>query len=206
MADASDNRAKIHFPIELVLLLFVLVAIGYQMYLFVIDGFALSTAVSYYNRFVIVAKVLSGIITAAAIIGILYVAVLAGRLQPRLQPTKETEEILEKEGDQKPAYTEKWVKMRERLESAGDDDAKIIIIEADALMDDALMHLKIPGDTMADRMKYISNPNFKAANNLWDAHKLRNEIAHGTKKKIVYMDAVYAIEQYESALRELELI
>ena len=55
-------------------------------------------------------------------------------------------------------------------------------------------------------MKALQEEKFQAIDDLWDAHKVRNQIAHGGAAGVTYSDAVYALEKYERVLRELEAI
>ena len=57
------------------------------------------------------------------------------------------------------------------------------VIEADKLLDKALMEMGMPGKTMGERMKAASNK-FSSNNSVWYAHKVRNAIAHERNFKI----------------------
>jgi hypothetical protein len=99
-----------------------------------------------------------------------------------------------------------WDRIKEKLQTAGDNDAAYLVIEADALVDDALKHFRIPGETMGERIKFITGPDLKSSQDLWDAHKIRNQIAHEGARNILYVDAVYAIDKFEKVLKELNMI
>ena len=76
------------------------------------------------------------------------------------------------------------------------------VIEADKLLDKALMEMGMPGKTMGERMKAASNK-FSSNNSVWYAHKMRNAIAHERNFKIDYNKAAHALKAYRQALKDL---
>lgn len=89
----------------------------------------------------------------------------------------------------------------------GDNPAewKIAILEADNILDEVLEDMGYVGDTVADKLKAMSRTKIASYDALWDAHKLRNEIAHGGA---VDMDlskkmARDAVAKFENAFKEL---
>ncbi len=81
----------------------------------------------------------------------------------------------------------------------------ISVIEADKLLDKALMEMGLPGKTMGERMKSASN-RFSSNNSIWYAHKMRNQIAHERNFKIDYNKAKHALAAYRQALKDLGAI
>lgn len=79
------------------------------------------------------------------------------------------------------------------------------VIEADKLLDKALMEMGLPGKTMGERMKSASN-RFTQNNSVWYAHKMRNQIAHERNFKIDYNKAKHALSAYRQALKDLGAI
>ncbi|MBR1801964.1 hypothetical protein IJ768_01900 [Candidatus Saccharibacteria bacterium] len=79
------------------------------------------------------------------------------------------------------------------------------VIEADKLLDKALMEMGMPGKTMGERMKAASNK-FSSNNSVWYAHKMRNAIAHERNFKIDYNKAAHALKAYRQALKDLGAI
>jgi hypothetical protein len=79
------------------------------------------------------------------------------------------------------------------------------VIEADKLLDKALMEMDLPGKTMGERMKAASNL-FTQNNSIWYAHKMRNMIAHERNFKIDYLKANHALKAYRQALKDLGAI
>ena len=81
----------------------------------------------------------------------------------------------------------------------------VSVIEADKLLDKALMEMGLPGKTMGERMKSASN-RFSSNNSIWYAHKIRNQIAHERNFKIDYNKAKHALAAYRQALKDLGAI
>ena len=159
----------------------------------------------YVARFVLILKIISGIVSAVAIAGILYVIVQTAKFRPEIRTKARVIELQAVAGRDRPLEKE-WAALKERLSTASDNDAALIVIDADALADKALKIFGARGETMGERIKFISGPDFKNTDNLWDAHKMRNQVAHGDNKGVVYSDALYAINKFEKALEELEMI
>jgi hypothetical protein len=79
------------------------------------------------------------------------------------------------------------------------------VVEADKLLDKALMEMGLPGKNMGERMKSASNK-FSSNNSVWYAHKIRNQIAHERNFKIDYNKAAHALKAYRQALKDLGAI
>ena len=79
------------------------------------------------------------------------------------------------------------------------------IIEADKLLDKALIEMGVPGKTMGDRLKR-SGDKFEDINAVWRVHKLRNAIAHETDLEVGYKQAFNSLAVYKKALKDLGAI
>lgn len=79
------------------------------------------------------------------------------------------------------------------------------VVEADKLLDKALMEMGLPGKTMGERLKAAGNK-FSSNNSVWYAHKIRNQIAHERNFKVDYNKATHALKAYRQALKDLGAI
>ena len=79
------------------------------------------------------------------------------------------------------------------------------VVEADKLLDKALMEMGLPGKTMGERMK-AAQGKFSSNNSVWYAHKIRNQIAHERNFKVDYNKAAHALKAYRQALKDLGAI
>ena len=82
----------------------------------------------------------------------------------------------------------------------------MVIVEADKLLDKAMMEMGVPGKTMGDRLKKIGETKFTQLNAVWHAHKLRNQIAHESGFKLEYTQSRHALNTYKQALKDLGAI
>lgn len=80
------------------------------------------------------------------------------------------------------------------------------VVEGDKLLDKALMEMGLSGRTMGERLKKCGREKFSQTNAVWNAHKLRNQIAHEPGFKLEYHQAKHALAVYRQALRDLGAI
>ena len=103
------------------------------------------------------------------------------------------------------AYQSRFLTIENKLSKENPATCPIAIIEADKLLDKALVEMGVPGKTMGDRLKR-SGDKFTDINAVWRAHKLRNAIAHETDLEIGYKQAFNALAIYKQALKDLGAI
>ena len=103
------------------------------------------------------------------------------------------------------AYQAHFLAIQNKL--AKDNPATFVtsVINADKLLDKALIEIGIPGKTMGDRLKH-SPERFSDINAVWRAHKMRNALAHDTSAEITYRQAATALLAYKQALKDLGAI
>lgn len=80
----------------------------------------------------------------------------------------------------------------------------LAVNEADKLLDAALCQLDLPGQTMGERLKAAQGlfPDH-LYNQIWQAHKLRNRLAHEVGVQVGDGEANAALSTFQWALREL---
>lgn len=83
--------------------------------------------------------------------------------------------------------------------------AKVAIIEADKLLDHVLKAMLMPGETLGERLKMATYkyPNIRK---IWPAHKLRNQLVHESTVGISVRQAKGALNDYEAALKMLNVL
>ena len=105
----------------------------------------------------------------------------------------------------KEAYQTRFLAIDNKLDKDVPATYMATIIEADKLLDKALMEAGVPGKTMGDRLKR-SGGRFSDVNAVWRAHKLRNAIAHESDLEVGYKQAMNALAIYKQALKDLGAI
>ncbi|HUC31491.1 MAG TPA: hypothetical protein VMR99_02255 [Candidatus Paceibacterota bacterium] len=98
---------------------------------------------------------------------------------------------------------ESWQRIEEYLYRGGESDLKVAIIEADKLLNDALREAGVMGTQLGDRLKQATAEQIPNLNEIWQAHKLRNQIAHEPGFKLKRDPAERAIGIYKTALKNL---
>ena len=99
-------------------------------------------------------------------------------------------------------YQIRFMRIENKLQKDNPVSFTTTIIEADKLLDKALMEMGVPGKTMGERMKSAGN-HFTQNNSVWYAHKMRNQIAHERNFKVDYNKAAHALKAYRQALKDL---
>jgi hypothetical protein len=100
--------------------------------------------------------------------------------------------------------SDKFAELQAHLESSNPNDWKLAIIEADIILDDTLKRQGYAGPTLGDRLKSISPTSLNSIRDAWDAHMVRNKIAHaGADFILTQKIARETIMQYERVFKEL---
>lgn len=105
----------------------------------------------------------------------------------------------------KESYQAKFLAIENKLLKDSPATWTVVIIEADKLLDKALIEMGTPGKTMGERLKRRGDK-FTHLNSVWRAHKLRNTIAHESGFEISYKQAANALVIYKQALKDLGAI
>jgi hypothetical protein len=101
----------------------------------------------------------------------------------------------------------RWAYIKGLIESPQQSDWRQAIIEADIMLDEMLTKLGYIGASIGDKLK-TANPNhFHTLNDAWEAHKVRNDIAHrGSEYELSDHVAYRTINHYENVFREFNEI
>lgn len=102
-------------------------------------------------------------------------------------------------------YRMGWLKIERQLIKDQESSYHMAILNADKLLDQALKQKGAKGTTMGERMK-ASQSLWSSANNIWTAHKIRNQIAHETDARVSYNDTRRSLAAYKQALKDLGAI
>ena len=113
-------------------------------------------------------------------------------------------ETIEPEHAEKEVKHARWAHIESLIESPTDSDWRQAIIEADIMLDDLLRARGYEGATVGERLKQVDPAKLVSLNDAWEAHKVRNEIAHqGSAFKISEHAAHRTVARYENAFHEL---
>lgn len=99
----------------------------------------------------------------------------------------------------------KWDGIKKKIDSDISSEWKMAIIEADSIIDDIFKTIGFGGETLGERLKAVEPSDFDNLQIVWEAHKVRNRIAHeGDKFELTKEEAKETLEKYEKALKELK--
>lgn len=99
-----------------------------------------------------------------------------------------------------------WEKITSALESDNPADWKVAIIEADTMLDALVVSIGYKGDNLGDRLKMVEPSDFLTLNDAWEAHKVRNAIAHESGYELTKRETQRVIGLYEKVFREFRYI
>lgn len=102
-------------------------------------------------------------------------------------------------------YRSRWLTIEQQLKRDEISSYHMCIMNADKLVDQALIERGLSGNTMGERMK-AAQTKWTNANHIWTAHKLRNQIAHEPDVRLDYEGARRALIAYKQALKDLGAI
>src|ERR1700733_711219 len=91
-----------------------------------------------------------------------------------------------------------WAKIEGHFYKGDENDLKVAIIEADKLLEEALREGGIRGATLGDRLKNIKTNQLPNVDQIWQAHRLRNQIVHEPTFKLKRDLAERALNIYET--------
>lgn len=116
-------------------------------------------------------------------------------------------EIVNEQKEVEIIKNKRWIKVEELMESHNVNDWKQAIIEADIILDEMLDRMRYDGETVADKLKNVEESDFTNLNKAWEAHKIRNKIAHGgTSFELDKREAKRVIDLYRRVFQEFYYI
>lgn len=103
-------------------------------------------------------------------------------------------------------FTAHWAGIEEKAREGTPQALVLAVISADNLVDAALKQMGLEGEHMADRLQHFTYDDFNQIEDVWKAHKLRNELVHTPGFQLKKGEAEEILRVYESFLRTLRAI
>lgn len=101
----------------------------------------------------------------------------------------------------------RWQHIESLADGASASQWREAIIEADIMLDDALARKGYVGDGVGEKLKAVEPSDFGTLQDAWEAHKVRNLIAHeGSAFTLSEELARRTIARYAAVFRELKAI
>lgn len=164
----------------------------------------LETLSFWWNIYSLVAILLSLIF----FIGFVYARIRYGQLSEfHSEQLKKAEEEWARKYGGVTGDNKRWSSVQEHIKSENPSDWRLAIIEADILLEDTLEEAGYSGTTIGEKLKTANPMSFTTVQDAWDAHKVRNEIAHaGNDFVLTKRLATETILKYERVFREFKVI
>lgn len=100
----------------------------------------------------------------------------------------------------------RWERVIELISTESESDWKLAILEADKMLDEMVEKMGYIGTNLGERLKVIEPSDFKTLPEAWEAHKVRNRIAHEHDMRLNKRDARRVIDLFEKVFREFNFI
>ncbi len=101
----------------------------------------------------------------------------------------------------------RWEEIQKHLHDDNPNSWKIAIIEADIYLEEILTEAGYPGATLGEKLKSANTGAFTTIQDAWDAHKMRNAVAHvGGDFILTKRVAQETLTQYERVFREFGVL
>jgi hypothetical protein len=101
----------------------------------------------------------------------------------------------------------KWKLIESHINSEDPDKWKLAIIEADIILGELLDSLHLLGEGIGEKLKNVEASDFDHLEEAWEAHKIRNAIAHqGSDFLLTKREAKRITELYKVVFEEFEII
>jgi hypothetical protein len=101
----------------------------------------------------------------------------------------------------------RWDVIQQRVNDNSPESWRIAIIEADILLEETLTKAGYAGQSIGDKLKSANPESFRTVQDAWDAHKVRNEIAHvGSDFVLTQRAAKETMVKFERVFKEFGVI
>lgn len=105
--------------------------------------------------------------------------------------------------EQDPELNDKWVKIQSHINSPNPSDWRLAILEADIMLFEVLDKMGFQGDSIGEKLKGVKKEDFLTLDLAWEAHKVRNKIAHeGAGFDLSEREAKRMIDLYKKVFEE----
>lgn len=145
-------------------------------------------------------------VSILAFLGLLYFAYRGGKVtgEHRAQMKILAEKI---SGSGVPEKNMRWEHVTELIASENPGDWRVAIMEADIMLDALLASMGHEGESVGERLKRVEKSDFQSLDAAWEAHKVRNRVAHhGSDFILTHREAKRIIDLYRQALAEFDVI
>jgi hypothetical protein len=124
------------------------------------------------------------------------------RKKEKLMYDTKTEPAYQEAAGGDPALSHRWENVIRHIESTNQNDWKQAILEADMMLDDILTNMGYRGESVGEKLKRVVKGDFASIRDAWDAHMVRNSIAHEPNFNLTQHVALATINLYKKVFEE----
>ena len=101
----------------------------------------------------------------------------------------------------------RWDAIQQRVSENNPESWRIAIIEADIMLEETLNNAGYIGQSLGEKLKSANTQSFTTLQDAWEAHKVRNEIAHvGSDFILTKKVAQETLTRFERVFREFGVL
>lgn len=104
------------------------------------------------------------------------------------------------------ALAHRWENAQKHISSSNQNDWKQAVIDCDIILDDLLNKMGYRGDSVGEKLKRVAKGDMKSLDDAWEAHKVRNRIAHEPGFILDHHVAHKVIKHYQKVFEEFYYI
>lgn len=134
--------------------------------------------------------------------GIIWIGLRAGNIHHKVHEQYAPIPALEVEAK---GIMVQWQVVLDHVNSENPAEWKLAILEADNMLDEILEDQGYVGETVAEKLKVMTPSRIASYDDIWEAHKVRNQIAHGgaIDMELTKKTARDTIAKFENAFKDL---
>lgn len=146
------------------------------------------------------------IVSLLFLVGIIYSVIRTNQI--RVRQKEELDEVTKNAPlEAGPPATGRWERILEHIESDRESEWRLAIIEADVMLDEMMSAMGYTHDTLGEKLKAVERSDFTTIDKAWDAHKMRNKIAHeGSSFRLSQREAILTLQNYKEVFEEFNYI
>jgi len=167
-------------------------------------GFSTDSVFAFLNNAWLVYAIFAYLFSILMLVLFIYASAGKKRLDDIEEEERERREQLYEDHFSKGPKNNRMQDMINHIESENPSDWKLSIIEADIILDEILKNAGYAGGSLGERLRSISPSQLESLDDAWQAHKIRNQIAHGGADFVLtHKLAQDTIKQYRRVFYEM---
>lgn len=166
-----------------------------------------STVVTWLSNAWSVLVVLSWIVSALLLFGLIYAYIRHSELGAVVKSIMKKQEETYAKLNKTEVKSQRWQDVQAHINGSSPNDWKLAIIEADIILGELLDKLGYAGTSIGEKLKGVPATSFTTINQAWRAHNTRNRIAHeGGDFSLSFREAKETITQYQMVFEEFDFV